>query len=127
MSEENLIEELNQAFVTPDRYFKKDKLAPYTEGSRLLLLQVRDSADSPIFFVYGFIFIHIMLARNRKSAIKLAWDKETFRDKVMEWSENMSEEDRDTASVLVTSILNEANRARVNVIPSGVPEPPGNV
>jgi hypothetical protein len=126
MSEESLLEELDNAFVTPDRYFKKEKLAPYTEGSRLLVLQIRDAADSPIFFVYGFILMHILLAKNRKAAIKLAWDKDAFRERVLEWSENISEKERDDASLLVSSILNQANKARVNVIPSGVPQPPGN-
>jgi hypothetical protein len=126
MSEENLMEELDHAFVAPDRYFKKEKLAPYTEGSRLLVLQTRDAADSPIFFVYGFILTHILLAKNRKAAIKLAWDKDAFRERVMEWSENITDEDRDEASLLVTAILNEANKARVNVVPSGKPAPPGN-
>jgi len=126
MSEENLQQELDQAFISPDRYFKDQKLAPYTEGSRLLMIQVRDEADSPIFFVYAFVYIHILLAKNRKAALKLAWDKEGFRDKVMEWSETMSEQDRDTASLLVASILNESNKPKVNVIPSGVPQPPGN-
>jgi len=126
MSEENLQQELDQAFISPDRYFKDQKLAPYTEGSRLLMIQVRDEADSPIFFVYAFVYIHILLAKNRKSALKLAWDKEGFRDKVMEWSETMSEQDRDTASLLVASILNESNKPKVHVIPSGVPQPPGN-
>jgi len=126
MSEENLQQELDQAFISPDRYFKDQKLAPYTEGSRLLMIQVRDEADSPIFFVYAFVYIHILLAKNRKSALKLAWDKEGFRDKVMEWSETMTEQDRDTASLLVANILNESNKPKVNVIPSGVPQPPGN-
>jgi hypothetical protein len=126
MSEESLLEELDHAFVAPDRYFKKEKLAPYTEGSRLLVLQIRDAADSPIFFVYGFILMHILLAKNKKAAIKLAWDKDAFRERVMEWSENITDQDRDEASLLVTSILNEANKARVNVVPSGVPQPPGN-
>jgi hypothetical protein len=126
MSEENLQQELDQAFISPDRYFKDQKLAPYTEGSRLLMIQVRDEADSPIFFVYAFVYIHILLAKNRKASLKLAWDKEGFRDKVMEWSETMTEQDRDTASLLVASILNESNKPKVNVIPSGVPQPPGN-
>jgi len=126
MSEESLQQELDQAFISPDRYFKDQKLAPYTEGSRLLMIQVRDEADSPIFFVYAFVYIHILLAKNRKSALKLAWDKEGFRDKVMEWSETMTEQDRDTASLLVANILNESNKPKVNVIPSGVPQPPGN-
>ena len=126
MSEESLQQELDQAFISEDRYFKDQKLAPYTEGSRLLMIQVRDEADSPIFFVYSFIYIHILLAKNRKAALKQAWDKELFRDKVMEWSETMSEQDRDAASLLVANILTESNKPKVNVIPSGVPQPPGN-
>jgi hypothetical protein len=126
MSEESLLQELDDAFVAPDRYFKNEKLAPYTEGSRLLILQTRDASDSPIFFVYSFVYIHVLLAKNRKAAIKLAWDKDAFRERVLEWSENISEKERDDASLLVSSILNQANKARVNVIPSGVPEPPGN-
>ena len=126
MSEESLLQELDDAFIAPDRYFKNEKLAPYTEGSRLLILQTRDTSDSPIFFVYSFVYIHVLLAKNRKAAIKLAWDKDAFRERVLEWSENISEKERDDAALLVTSILNQANKARVNVIPSGVPEPPGN-
>lgn len=126
MSEENLLQELDQAFIEGERYFKDEKLAPYTEGSRLLMLQVRDDADSPIFFIYAFIYIHIMLAKDRKATIKLAWDREAFREKLMEWSETMTETDRDSAAVLVSSILNQSNKARVHVMPSGVPQPPGN-
>jgi hypothetical protein len=76
--------------------------------------------------VYSFVYVHVLLAKNRKAAIKLAWDKDAFRERVLEWSENISEKERDDAALLVTSILNQANKARVNVIPSGVPEPPGN-
>ena len=126
MSEENLLQELDDAFIAPERYFKNEKLAPYTEGSRLLILQTRDTSDSPIFFVYSFVYIHVLLAKNRKAAIKLAWDKDAFRERVLEWSENISEKERDDAALLVTSILNQANKARVNVIPSGAPQPPGN-
>lgn len=126
MSEENLAQELDDAFVRPERVFKEQPLAPYTEGSRLLMLQVRDEADSPIFFVYAFIFIHVLLARDRKGAIKLAWDRELFRERVMDWSEAMTEDERTQASILVSQILTEANKPRVLVIPSGIPQPPGN-
>ena len=126
MSEENLLQELDNSLISPDRYFKDQKLAPYTEGSRLLMLQVRDDSDSAIYFVWSFIYLHILLAEDRKKTIRLAWDKDAFRERVLEWSENISEKERDDAALLVTSILNQANKARVNVIPSGVPEPPGN-
>ena len=126
MSEEALLQELDNSLISPDRYFKNQKLAPYTEGSRLLMLQVRDDSDSAIYFVWSFIYLHILLAEDRKRAIRLAWDKEAFREKLMDWIAEMSEEDRTTASIMCSSILSEANKARVNVIPSAIAAPPGN-
>ena len=126
MSEENLIEELDNAFITPDRFFKDEKLAPYTEASRLLMLQVRDENDSAIYFIWSFVLLHILLAKDRKAAIKLAWDRDAFRDKLLSWAESMTEQDMETASLMVSAILGEANKARVHVLPSAVPAPPGN-
>jgi hypothetical protein len=126
MSEEALLQELDNSLISPDRYFKDQKLAPYTEGSRLLMLQVRDDSDSAIYFVWSFIYLHILLAEDRKKAIRLAWDKDAFREKLMDWIAEMSEEDRNTASLMCSSILSEANKARVNVIPSAIAAPPGN-
>jgi hypothetical protein len=127
MSDQDLEAELNSAFVSPDRYFKDQRLAPYTEGSRLLLLQVRDDADSSIYFIWSFLFVHILLAKDRKAAIRLAWNKDEFREKLMEWSEDMTPEDRDTAGLLVAAILGEANKSRVAVIPDKKPiGDPGN-
>jgi hypothetical protein len=126
MSEEALLEELDNSLISPDRYFKNQKLAPYTEGSRLLMLQVRDDSDSAIYFVWSFIYLHILLAEDRKKAIRLAWDKDAFREKLMDWIAEMSEDDRTTASIMCSSILSEANKARVNVIPSAIAAPPGN-
>jgi len=126
MSEEALLQELDNSLISPDRYFKDQKLAPYTEGSRLLMLQVRDDSDSAIYFVWSFIYLHILLAEDRKKTIRLAWDKDAFREKLMDWITEMSEEDRNTASIMCSSILSEANKARVNVIPSAIAAPPGN-
>jgi len=126
MSEEALLQELDNSLISPDRYFKNQKLAAYTEGSRLLMLQVRDDSDSAIYFVWSFIYLHILLAEDRKKAIRLAWDKDAFREKLMDWIAEMSEEDRNTASIMCSSILSEANKARVNVIPSAIAAPPGN-
>jgi hypothetical protein len=126
MSEEALLQELDNSLISPDRYFKDQKLAPYTEGSRLLMLQVRDDSDSAIYFVWSFIYLHILLAEDRKRTIRLAWDKDAFREKLMDWIAEMSEEDRTTASIMCSSILSEANKARVNVIPSAIAAPPGN-
>jgi hypothetical protein len=126
MSEEALLQELDNSLISPDRYFKNQRLAPYTEGSRLLMLQVRDDSDSAIYFVWSFIYLHILLAEDRKKTIRLAWDKDAFREKLMDWIAEMTEEDRNTASVMCSAILAEANKARVNVIPSAIAAPPGN-
>jgi hypothetical protein len=126
MSEEALLQELDNSLISPDRFFKDQRLAPYTEGSRLLMLQVRDDSDSAIYFVWSFIYLHILLAEDRKKTIRLAWDKDAFREKLMDWIAEMSEDDRNTASVMCSAILSEANKARVNVIPSAIAAPPGN-
>lgn len=126
MSEEALLQELDNSLISPDRFFKDQRLAPYTEGSRLLMLQVRDDSDSAIYFVWSFIYLHILLAEDRKKTIRLAWDKDAFREKLMDWIVGMTEDDRNTASVMCSAILAEANKARVNVIPSAIAAPPGN-
>ena len=126
MSEEALLQELDNSLISPDRFFKDQRLAPYTEGSRLLMLPVRDDSDSAIYFVWSFIYLHILLAEDRKKTIRLAWDKDAFREKLMDWIAEMTEDDRNTASVMCSAILAEANKARVNVIPSAIAAPPGN-
>ena len=114
----NIDEELNSMFVSPDREYKGEKLAPYTEGSRLLVLQVRDDNDSSVYFIWAFILIHIELAKNRKNAIKLAWNKDLFREKVMEFIDGKSVEDRDEATNIVSAIIDEAHKGKVEAIPS---------
>jgi len=128
MSDEISLEtELNAVFVAPDRTFQGQPLAPYTEGSRLLCLQVRDEADSSIWFVWSFVFMHLLLAKDRRAAIRLAWDRETFREKLIDWIADKTLDDRAAASSLVASILDEASRGRVEVIPPAGPNaPPGN-
>jgi len=76
-----ILDELNASFVSGEREFKGEALAPYTEGSRLLLLQVRDENDSSIFFVWSFLYLHILLRKNRKEAIKLAWNRDLLGKK----------------------------------------------
>lgn len=122
---DTLIEELNSAFVAPTKSFKGDELAPYTEGSRLLFMQVRGDDDSPTYFIWAFIFLHIQIAKNKKAAIRLAWNKDEFREKLMDWVVGKTDSDRDLATDLVTSIIDEANKGQVEaVVPIGAS--PGN-
>lgn len=111
-----ILDELNSSFVSPEREFKGEKLASYTEGSRLLLMQVRDDGDSSIYFIWSFVYLHILLAKNRKEAIRIAWNKDNFRESLMDWVASKNEKDREDATNLVSKILEEANRGQVDVI-----------
>jgi len=113
-----LNDELNSAFIANDRQFKGEAIAPYTEGSRLLLLQVRDEQDSSVFFIWAFLYMHIQLAKNKKDAIKLAWNKDLFREKVMDWIENKNEQDRSEATNIVSSIIEQSQKGQVEPIGS---------
>jgi len=115
----SLDEELNSAFVANAKHYNGEKLADYTEGSRLLLLQVRSDEDTTMFFIWAFIFMHIQIAKNRDTAIELAWNKNLFRSRLLDWMENKNDEERSIASKLVETIIEEANRGEVVVIPSG--------
>ena len=112
-----ILDELNASFVAEERQFNGESLAPYTEGSRLLLLQIRDENDSSVFFIWSFLYLHILLNKNRKEAIKLAWNKDEFRERIIEWISDKNEADRETATILVSKIIEEATRAQVDVIP----------
>ena len=114
----SLEDELNATFVSNEKEFMEEKLAPYTEGSRLLLLQVRDDNDSSIYFIWSFIYVHILLAKNKKDAIKLCWNRDLFREKIMEYIEGKTEADRDIATTIVSNILDEAQKGKVDVIPA---------
>ena len=114
----SLEEELNSSFISPQKEFMGEKLAPYTEGSRLLLLQVRDDNDSSIYFIWSFIYVHLLLAKNKKDAIKLCWNKDLFREKIMEYIEVKTEADRELATTIVSNILDEAQKGKVDVIPA---------
>lgn len=116
-----LDDELNSVFVTPSRQFKGEELATYTEGSRLLMMQVRAESDSPMFFVWSFLYLHIQIKKNRKDAIRLAWDRDGFREKIMEWADTMNESDRERGTAIVGEILEEAGKGQVTSLSVGSP------
>lgn len=128
MSEEqDLSLELNGSFVVDQRAWKGQPMAAYTEGSRLLMSQIRSEHDAGLFFIWAFLFLHIELKKDRKNAIRLCWDRDAFREAVLDFSSAMTQADRDAAATLVNVMLDEANRAETEVIPSGRPVgPPGN-
>ena len=116
---EILDDELNGSFVKPNREYKGDEIAEYTEGSRLLMIQCKEPQDSSVYFVWAFLYIHILIAKNRKEAIKLAWNRDEFRDQLLGWIEDKTEADRILATNIVSEMIEEASRAKVSVISSG--------
>jgi len=123
----DLSQELDGAFVSGVRTWKGQVLAPYTEGSRILMSQIRGKEDVGLFFIYAFLFLHLELKKDRRNAIGLCWDKEAFREAVLDFSSSMSMTDRDLAASIVTSILDEADKAETEAIPTAKPiGPPGN-
>jgi hypothetical protein len=121
-----LNEELNSCFVSPSKEYKGETIAEYTEGSRLLMLQCKSDQDSSVYFVWAFLYLHILIAKNRKEAIKLAWDKDLFRERVLDWVIDKTQEDRELATNIVSTIIEEASKSRVSVISSGVGTTLGN-
>ena len=116
---EILDDELNGSFVKPSRDYKGDAIAEYTEGSRLLMIQCKEPQDSSVYFIWAFLYIHILIAKNRKEAIKLAWNKDEFRDTLLGWIEDKTEDDRILATNIVSEMIEEASRAKVSVVSSG--------
>lgn len=127
MAEETDISaELDGAFVSGERTWKGQPLAPYTEGSRLLMAQVRSEDDAGLFFIWAFLYLHLELKKDRKNAIRLCWNREAFREAVLDFSSGMTIADRDAAAVVVNAMLDEAARAETEVQATGKPAPPGN-
>lgn len=116
---EILDEELSASFVQPHKTFKGEQIAEYSEGSRLLMLQCKDKNDSSVYFVWAFLYLHLLIHKNKREAIKLAWDKDAFRERVLDWVADKTDEDRDIATNIVSKIIEEASKARVSIVQSG--------
>lgn len=124
--ETDISAELDGFFVSGERTWKGQPLAHYTEGSRLLMAQIRSEEDAGLFFIWAFLYLHIQLKKDRKNAIRLCWNRDAFREAVLDFSCGMTMADRDSAAVIVNAMLDEAAKAETEVQPTGKPAPPGN-
>jgi hypothetical protein len=126
MDENSLDLELNNSFISPAKMWQGQELAPYTEGSRLIMSQVRNKEDSGIFFIYSFLFIHLELKKDRKALLRLAWNIEEFRSRVMDFACTIK--DSNAATAFVSSIFDEASKAQYEIVDTtgGLLAPPGN-
>jgi hypothetical protein len=62
--------------------------------------------------------MHIQIAKGRKEAIKLAWNRDLFREKIMDFIDGKTEADRDAATNIVSNMIEEASKGRVEIIPT---------
>ena len=126
MDDNSLDLELNNAFISPAKTWQGQELAPYTEGSRLIMSQVRNKEDSGMYFIYSFLFIHLELKKDRKALLRLAWNVEEFRSRVMEFACTIK--DSQAATAFVSAIFDEASLAQYEIVDNtgGLLAPPGN-
>jgi hypothetical protein len=90
------------------------------------MAQVRSEDDAGLFFIWAFLYLHLELRKDRKNAIRLCWNREAFREAVLDFSSGMTIADRDSAAAVVNAMLDEAARAETEVQATGRPAPPGN-
>jgi hypothetical protein len=84
------------------------------------MLQCKDKNDSSVYFVWAFLYLHLLIHKNKREAIKLAWDKDAFRERVLDWVVDKTDEDRDNATNIVSKIIDEASKSRVSIVQSGL-------
>jgi hypothetical protein len=61
-----------------------------------------------------------LIHKNKREAIKLAWDKDAFRERVLDWVVDKTDEDRDIATNIVSKIIEDASKAKVSIVQSGL-------
>jgi hypothetical protein len=108
---------LAKQFLHPGYTFKGMQLRPYTAGTDLLFNQVLDRNDAPFTIFLSFIFIHV---RERKELRMLCWDKEKFREALLDWVDSigqLSNEDKTEAMNLFEEMRGWAQKSSVEVIP----------
>lgn len=108
--EDILNKALDKSFVVNERMFKGQKVGKFTLGTRIVMNQVREEADTTEFFIWSSLFC---LCHTRPELVKLAWDKAKFREAVLNWSDEFTELDFAEGVKIVDEIFSEIADARV--------------
>jgi hypothetical protein len=90
--------------------FKGNKVGKFTLGTRIVMNQIREEADTTEFFIWSSLFC---LTHPRSELVKLAWDKAKFRETVLNWSDDFNESDFIEGVKIVDEIFSEISEARV--------------
>jgi len=108
--EEILNKALDKSFVINERMFKGNKVGKFTLGTRIVMNQIREEADTTEFFIWSSLYC---LTHPRSELVKLAWDKAKFREAVLNWSDDFNEADFIDGVKIVDEIFSEIAEARV--------------
>lgn len=108
--EEILNKSLDKSFVINERMFKGIKVGKFTLGTRIVMNQIREEADTTEFFIWSSLYC---LTHPRSELVKLAWDKAKFREAVLNWSDEFNEADFVEGVKIVDEIFSEISEARV--------------
>jgi len=108
--EEILNKALDKSFVINERMFKGNKVGKFTLGTRIVMNQIREEADTTEFFIWSSLYC---LTHPRSELVKLAWDKAKFREAVLNWSDDFNEADFIEGVKIVDEIFSEIAEARV--------------
>jgi hypothetical protein len=108
--EEILNKALDKSFVINERIFKGNKVGKFTLGTRIVMNQIREEADTTEFFIWSSLYC---LTHPRSELVKLAWDKAKFREAVLNWSDEFNEADFIEGVKIVDEIFSEIAEARV--------------
>lgn len=108
--EDILNKALDKSFVINERMFKGKKVGKFTLGTRIVMNQIREEADTTEFFIWSSLYC---LTHPRSELVKLAWDKAKFREAVLNWSDDFNESDFIEGVKIVDEIFSEIAEARV--------------
>jgi len=108
--EEILNKALDKSFVINERMFNGNKVGKFTLGTRIVMNQIREEADTTEFFIWSSLYC---LTHPRSELVKLAWDKAKFREAVLNWSDDFNEADFIEGVKIVDEIFSEIAEARV--------------
>ena len=117
--EEILNKTLDKSFVINERSFKGYKINKFSLGTRIVINQIREDSDTTEFFIWSTLYC---LTQPRSDLVKLAWDKSKFRESVLNWSDEFTEQDFMDGVKIVDEIFSEITDARVQI--SGDSESP---
>jgi len=117
--EEILNKTLDKSFVINERSFKGYKINKFSLGTRIVINQIREDSDTTEFFIWSTLYC---LTQPRSDLVKLAWDKAKFRESVLNWSDEFTEQDFMDGVKIVDEIFSEITDARVQI--SGDSESP---